>query len=731
MNGDNLVGEVLDGRYDILEKIGTGGMATVYKAKDRVLDRNVAIKILRDSLEGEDAVVNNFINEARASAGLVHNNIVSVYDVGETDGLSYMVMELVDGITLKEYIREKGALPWQEACDYAIQIAQGISEAHSNNIIHCDIKPQNIIMTEDKTVKVTDFGIAKAVSSGTTVVSSGDAMGSVHYISPEQARGGFTDPRSDIYSMGIVMYEMLAGRVPFDGDSAVGIAMKHLEETPTSVKCINIDVPQDLDYIVMKAISKERNDRYDSVHEMLDDLHAVLASEPLPSRGENVPAEDLHDDMDNDAYEDISRDAENTLADNQKRLREQDELRIRENEKRLKNQKKANRTATWLAIVTVIVVILLGVGTYFTVNNLVLKASVPDFSNMTVEEAKTLAAKNNLVIDDADVEYSISDTVEKGKIIIQDPEKGTAVDKNSNIKVVVSIGARGGNIAVPDLTNKTRNEALEAINASNLKATVIEEASNTVPAGNVIRQTPVVGTKLFADDYVTIYVSKGIQGIGNSQTGTVTVPDVRGVDIDVARNTLTADGLTLGNVSVSSSEEPYGTVIEQTIEPGRTVNSGTSVGIVISGGTYEEAAGAAEEQASQNTGDSSTDSADTGSEESASVGNEEASENGGQTDSGTGSSDSYTSTSSSDSDTSTSSSDSSAGSGTKTFFVSIPSDTEGDAEVEVYVNGSLVHEGTYPADAGTIPVDITGSGEVNVTAYVNGVAQSQSINFGN
>ena len=197
MNSDNLIGNILGGRYDIIEKIGTGGMASVYKAKDTLLNRYVAIKVLREALEGEKNIVKNFIKEAQSSASLTHNNIVSVFDVGEDEGVNYMVMELVDGRTLKDYIKEKGALPWQEACDYCIQIGQGLSEAHAKNIIHRDIKPQNIIMTKDKTLKVTDFGIARALSSDTTIVG-GTALGSVHYISPEQARGGFTDARSDI-----------------------------------------------------------------------------------------------------------------------------------------------------------------------------------------------------------------------------------------------------------------------------------------------------------------------------------------------------------------------------------------------------------------------------------------------------------------------------------------------------------------------------------------------------
>ncbi|MBQ7573797.1 MAG: Stk1 family PASTA domain-containing Ser/Thr kinase [Clostridia bacterium] len=673
MTGDNLVGEILGERYEILDKIGTGGMATVYKAKDTLLNRNVAIKILRDSLEEEETVVNNFVKEAQASAGLAHNNIVSVYDVGNSDGLNYIVMELVEGITLKEYIKEKGMLPWQEACDYAIQIGQGISEAHANDIIHCDIKPQNIILTEDKTVKVTDFGIAKAVSSGTTVVG-GTALGSVHYISPEQARGGHTDPRTDIYSMGIVLYEMLAGKVPFDGDSAVGIAMKHLEEEPVDVKCINLDIPTDLAYVVMKAISKEQSKRYQTVQEMLNDIHAVLASEPLPSK--NIIDPDRLADTDDD--EDSDEKAKEIQEELELRQRKAKLIKAREMEKKKRAQKRANRMATLLAIITIAVIGLIGTGVYMIVNNFVLNVSVPDFTNMTVEEAKQLAKDKHLKILDSDIEYSISDTVEDGKVVTQSPQKGKTAEKNSEVRIVVSIGSRGGNIAVPDLINKTRVEAMQMIDSAQLRATVIEENSKTVPAGNVIRQIPVSGTKLFAGDYVTIYLSKGVSG-DTTQTGKTVVPYVTGVDIDVARNLLSDAGLTLGSVSSVTSDSAYGTVISQSVGAGNSVNSGSSIGIVISGGPAQEQEVYQEpeqENTNTQTGNNST-------------------------------------------------------TGTQTFFVSIPNNGQDSVYVEVYVNGTLVHEGEYPSDTGTVPVDISGSGEVNVTAYVDGVAQSQTINFGN
>ena len=682
MNADNLVGEVLGERYEILDKIGTGGMATVYKAKDTLLNRNVAIKILRDALEDEKGIVTNFVREAQSSASLSHSNIVSVYDVGETDGLSYMVMELVDGITLKQYIKQKGMLPWQEACGYAIQIGQGINEAHAQSVVHCDIKPQNIMMTDDKILKVTDFGIAKAVSTGTTVVG-GTALGSVHYISPEQARGGFTDARSDIYSMGIVLYEMLAGRVPFDGDNAVGVAMKHLEEEPVDVKCINLDIPQDLDYIVMKAIKKEQAQRYQTVQDMLNDLHAVLASEPLPSKisEESPEPEEIDEETDDGLFDEEIQNVTSELEENQRRVRTN---RREADAKRIKAQKEANRNAALLAVATIAVIILLGVAAYSIITNFVLRTSVPDFTNMTVEEARQLADKHGLIIPDEDIEYSISDIVGDGRVISQEPEKGGSVEKNTAVKIVVSLGSRGGNIPVPELINKTRNEALELIGQAGLKFTIIEENSNVVPAGNVIRQTPVAGTKLFADDYVTVYISKGITTATTGPAAMTTVPYILNVDIDAARNMLANAGLSLAGISVANSYSPYGTIISQSVASGTSVPQGSSVSVTISGGTVEAQNEAVAEAQSQS--------------------NNEYTEPNNYSEP--------------------------ASSGSATFYATIPDGpSDENVDVQVYVNGSFANEFTTSKGVGTVPIDISGSGTVDVKVYVDGVEQSETFNF--
>lgn len=271
----NLVGKVIGNRYEILEKIGEGGMATVYKAKCNILKRYVAVKVLREEFTTDEEFIRRFNTEAQAAASLTHPNIVSIFDVGHEENIYYIVMELVQGKTLKEIINEDGVLPWKWSINIAIQVASALETAHKNNIVHRDIKPHNIIITEDGIAKVTDFGIAKAVSNS-TITAFGTTIGSVHYFSPEHARGGYTDAKSDIYSLGVVMYEMLTGRVPFDADTPVSIALKHMQEKPVEPIKLNPSIPYAVNKIIMKAMEKEASARYQSATEMLKDLSMAL-----------------------------------------------------------------------------------------------------------------------------------------------------------------------------------------------------------------------------------------------------------------------------------------------------------------------------------------------------------------------------------------------------------------------------------------------------------------------
>lgn len=485
-NSEYLLGITLNDRYEILEKIGTGGMALVYKAHDNVLDRDVAIKALRENFDHESAIVSNFIKEARSSASLVHPNVVSVYDVCEYDGLNYMVMELVNGKTLKEYIKKNQHLPWQESCNYAIQIGQGIQAAHERNIIHRDIKPQNIIMDSSGTLKVTDFGIAKAMESD-KAIAGGTAMGSVHYISPEQARGGYTDFRSDIYSLGIVLYEMLAGRVPFDGDNPVSVALMHIEEDPINVKCVNMDVPSDLAYVTMKAINRDPDKRYQNMQDFIDDLRAVLAGETLPSKEIAIPySED--NDMDNKTKKDVN----------------QRELRLREKSRENIMKKKTEQNAVMLAFATALAFVLVILGIILLVAN-PLSKKVPDFVGLTVEEANFESRKSGYGVE---LEYEYNDTVEKDVVIRQDPDAGTTLDKHEKITLYVSDGATGGKIEVPNLKNMSIEDAKDIINDLKLMCEV-EFVDSESEAGTVIRQSPATGTHMNPAGKVKLYVSTG------------------------------------------------------------------------------------------------------------------------------------------------------------------------------------------------------------------------------
>lgn len=712
MNTENLVGTTLGGRYEILEKIGSGGMASVFKAKDTLLNRYVAIKILRDALEGEEQVVSNFIKEAQSSASLSHNNVVSVFDVGEDQGINYMVMELVDGITLKEYIKENGALPWQEACDYAIQIAQGIGEAHSRNIIHRDIKPQNIIMTADKTLKVTDFGIARAIAADTTIVG-GTALGSVHYISPEQARGGFTDARSDIYSLGIVLYEMLTGKVPFDGDTPVSVALMHLEKEPVNVKCVNMAIPTDLAYVVMKAIAKEQSARYQNVNEMLDDLHAVLAEEPLPSKegaelsGVVSPRPDEMFDTEDPVYNDPEVDSdEEDMPEEETGGRNKKRKKVRK--QKTAAQKKEDRLAVLLALGTVVAILLIAFGAYKIING-TKGSTVPDLTNMTVEEATQALQKLELKVAD-EMEYSLSDDIQEGRIITQDPLKGVFVPKNSAVKLVVSIGSSGGSIAVPNAVGKSFDDAISQIMAAGLTYRVIEDPSETVESGKIIRQIPMAGTKLNKNDIVTLHVSTGKSVTATQMPATVQkveVPSVIGMGREQAELTLNSSGLKLGTVTRKASNAPEGTIISQSPESSRTAAKDSYVTVVLSSGNESSTQTTVDEEQQPEQGEhTAAPSTENGREpevpaapEPTNVPEHDMTENTSGNGGGEVS--------------------------TKTFTVKIPDSANDTVDVEIIANGQTVHSGVHSKSEGYVSVEITGSGTVDVQALIDGALAAQ------
>lgn len=712
MSGENLIGKTLGNRYEILELIGSGGMATVYKARCNLLNRYVAVKVLRDSLENDEAIVKNFKKEAQASASISHTNIVSVYDVGEEDGILYMVMEYVDGITLKEYIKQHAPLPWQEACGFAIQICQGLSEAHKNGIVHRDIKPQNILMTNDNILKVTDFGIARAAASETSVAGGG-VVGSVHYISPEQARGGYTDLKSDIYSLGVVLYEMLTGKVPFDGETAVAVALQHLEKEPAPAKCINMDIPSDLSYITMKAMSKEQMSRYASAEEMVEDLRAVLADEPLPSTektaDEIVTADNLEETKKMPSVEKITPETSVQEISTTPLTRggEREEVAEKKGKKtkktKTKQQKKEDKLAVVLAVVTILVVALIAGGVYFYLNS-AKELTVPDFSNKTLDEAKTLANGEGFKISD-NMEYSLSDTVEEGKVVSQNPEAGKKVKKNNEIKLVMSLGSTGGNIVVPSVIGKNEQEAIEMLLEKGLLYAVSTEPSDTVESGLVSRQLPATGTKVKEEEVVTIYISSGKDGEDPENKTMKEVPNIVGKTRAQAEALIVEQGFEVGSVGRKYSTEIGNTVLSQSPVGGKMAEEGSKINLVIANGeapieskspakATEKPAETKKPEAPKATEKPEATKAPTKKPSSNNDDNNETS--------------------------ATKVPVREEATTTKSYSVMIPSSADDNVNVKIVADGKTIHQGTHSKSEGAVTVNITGSGTKSIEAYIDG-----------
>ena len=560
----NLEGKILGNRYEILEIIGKGGMATVYKAQDKMLKRYVAVKVLREEFTTDEEFIKRFNTEAQSAASLTHPNIVSIYDVGIENNIYYIVMELIQGKTLKQIIDEDGVLPWKWALNVAIQIASALEVAHKNNIIHRDIKPHNIIITEDGVAKVTDFGIAKAVSNS-TITAFGTTIGSVHYFSPEHARGGYTDAKSDLYSLGVVMYEMLTGRVPFDADTAVSIALKHMQEKPVEPIKLNPSIPYSVNKIILKAMEKDTNLRYQSATEMLKDLNMALKD----------PDGDFVKIGSNDlAYTQRIDIPEEALEENREEKRASDSDRNNK-KKKGKIRQFYERHPAAKVITIILAIILIPTICFFGANAVLSIGSVddvalPNFVNLTREQAEQAATEAGLQLE---ITEEFSSDVEAGKVISQDPPylDGYTVKENSTVKLVIS---KGENIKiVPKVIGETVDSATELLKAEELGIEVIEEASSTVEAGIVIRQDPEADSELNAGETVRVYVSTG--------TKQITMTNVVGEKEDDAKKELTDLGF---EVNVEYSEDTTkedGVVLEQSISSGTTVDDGTEVTLTV------------------------------------------------------------------------------------------------------------------------------------------------------
>lgn len=679
-------GTFLQNRYEIISRIGSGGMADVYKSKDHKLNRFVAVKVLKQEFKDDSAFVSKFRVEAQAAAGLAHANIVNVYDVGEENGVNFIVMELVEGITLKAYITKKGKLPVREATSIALQVASGLEVAHNNGIIHRDVKPQNIIISLDGKAKVTDFGIARAASSNTI---NSSVMGSVHYSSPEQTRGGYSDAKSDIYSMGITMYEMLTGRVPFDGDSTVAVALKHLQEDILSPRKLAPEIPYSTEQIILKCTQKSPDRRYNNMSELIRDLkeslvnpdgnfvtiatlnsnaHTVLLSKEEISQIKNGTMPSYDESLNtgaagtfseegnvtgdnrsypyggnyyqNSGYQDLKYNQESyggsytdspyasvygssysgsyqdkmNYPGEDESMEEDDFLDYEEDEYQHRKKKMpgylkrknaesglstgAERVITVVCIAAAVVVgcILLAMmasalglfhfgndsqsggnsaqGGQSAISAEQSQVPVPDLRGKTEAEAQTILKESNL-----SYKYqgeSPSSEYARGQVVSQSVEPDSMVEKNTTVGYVLSSGS-SETLKVPVLAEKSLEEAQTALTSIGLVVSVDNTRySDTVEAGYVITTNPGSGSAVNVGDTVTVYVSQG------QDASMVEVPEVEGHYVDDATTALTNMGLYVYCKEVVDPSVEVGLVIDQDIEPGTSVQTGTAVTITVS-----------------------------------------------------------------------------------------------------------------------------------------------------
>ncbi len=558
---DKYIGKILDDRYEILELIGTGGMANVYKALCHRLNRYDAVKIMRDDTAADECFRKRFRTESQAVAMLSHPNIVSVYDVSHNENIEYIVMELVDGITLKEYMKEHGALPADEVLNFSIQIARALVHAHSKGIIHRDIKPQNVMLLKDGLIKVADFGIAALQND--IEESTNETVGSVHYIAPEQARGAAADARSDIYSLGIVMYEMMTGKLPYVGKSDVEVAVKHMNTEAVPPRSIVPGIPEELERICLKAMATDINDRYQSASELLSDLEQF--------RKQLTESASIKQDVSSQGIE-------------------TDDIEDEENGKRRKKAKKKSKFALGsgvIAVLILIILVLVFVNGYFIKDLFSTpdKVEVPNFVGRVCDD----------VTNDADYQSKFKFTVtfkvdpehDSGIIIEQTPAEGESKTlKNKDDRIEVELVVAGdvvpdevsGEKIVPDIVNKELNEAIQLVKKAGFKYEVNEAPSLSITKGYVIYSSPAAGESAEAGSVVTITVSTG------PEEELTVVPKLVGLSKSAAIDKIESSKLSVGSIETVDSEYEAGTVIWQSLESGKSVTAHTKISIQVSSG---------------------------------------------------------------------------------------------------------------------------------------------------
>lgn len=548
-----MASRLLSGRYELLEKIGDGGMAVVYKGRDKLLNRYIAIKILRPEFTKDASFVENFKRESQAAAGLSHPNIVGVYDVGREGNINYIVMELVEGKTLSQVISEEAPLDYRKVIDISKQVASALRTAHKNKIIHRDVKPHNIMITNDGVVKLADFGIARAINDAT--LSTGNKIiGSVHYFSPEQARGNYVDERSDIYSLGIVMYEMLTGKVPFEGESPVAIALKHINEEIVPPSEIVRGIPPALERAVMKATNKYQTNRYKSADEMLEELDNIAFVS-------NVVGNSIF----NEDSEIVER----------KNLRKDSPVE-EEKPKRKKERKPLDKKTKIIAISVAAFIALLG-GLLIVINTGVFSSTkpAPDFSDMTLEQAQKLADDEGFTLKQGKDIYSAD--IAEGRVCQQNPTAGVETPKKGTITINLSKGSKEG--VVPNVVGMNSDDVAEYLETYGYILGSVKTETSTEKEGTIIEQDPSAGTKLDKENRINVVVSDG----KGKEKGTV--PSLNGKSLKEAKKAISSAGFVVGEIKYDYSDV-YGNgyVMWQQYGANTQLDKGTTIDIEVSKG---------------------------------------------------------------------------------------------------------------------------------------------------
>lgn len=551
---------LLGNRYELIERIGDGGMAEVYRAHDKMLDRFVAVKILHPQFTSDEAFVKRFRREAQGAAKLSHPNIVSIYDVGDCDGKYYIVMEYVKGETLKDKIKREGPLPINTALQIAEEIASALENAHANNLVHCDIKPHNILINEAGHVKVADFGIARATSSS-TITYTGSVVGSVHYFSPEQAKGHTISPKSDIYSLGIVMYEMVTGQVPFNGETAVSIAIKHLQEAPIPPHELREDLPPLVEAIILKCMDKNPDNRFSST-ELIKEIERAKVK---PFDNVNIPVNDPFATrvLTNEEMQELQN-IEPVSAPKQTAPKPQPVYQPAPPAAPEKSSGFFNKKFAFSLIVILVLGFCIGAflsyGDFWSSKTV----TVPNVVGMSQAQAEETLKAENLRVEIAE---TFDDKVAPGKVASQTPEAGKTVKENRLVTIYISKG--GEEVTMPNITGMMQNEAQSQLAKLNLKIGQVTEEFSDKPQGTILRQSVAANGKTTKGASIDITVSKG------KEIKKVSVPDVTGMSVDAAKSALSAQGL---NVSASADS---GQVTAQSIPGGSQVDSGSTVSLTV------------------------------------------------------------------------------------------------------------------------------------------------------